>query len=110
MTLATPEWRTLTGSTRRPVAVVADATSPLRALLAATAHQPLLLTDVDGAATTTPAEIAAPVFGRAGDVPLALSLTTSTDDPVPADQMHRLARMITEAADGLTTMVGGVRP
>jgi len=109
VTLATPEWRTLTGSTPRPVAVVAEESSPLRALLAATAHQPLLVTDVDRA-TTTPAEIAAPVFGRAGDVPLALSLTTTTDEPVSVDGVHRLAAAITEAADGLTAMVGGVRP
>ena len=50
------------------------------------------------------------MFGRAGDVPLALSLTTTTDEPVSVDGVHRLAAAITEAADGLTAMVGGVRP
>jgi len=107
VTLATPEWRILTGSARRPLRVVAEEPSPVRALLVAAAHQPLLLTDLAGG-TTTPAEIAAPVFGRAGDVALALSLTTVADDPIPVDRVHRLAEGLVAAADELTAMVGGV--
>ncbi len=110
VTLATPEWRTLTGSARRSLAVVAEEPSPVRALLAAAAHQPLLLTDVDRRSTTTPAEIGAPVFGRAGEVDLALSLTTATDEPMPVDRVHRLAATMVDAAAELTAMVGGVRP
>lgn len=109
VTLATPEWRILTGSARRPVRPVrpaAEEASPVRALLVAAAHQPLLLTDLAGG-TTTPAEITAPVFGRAGDVSLALSLTTVADDPIPVDRVHRLAGGLVAAADELTAMVGG---
>ena len=40
----------------------------------------------------------------------ALSLTTTTDDPMPVDQVHRLAATMVEAAAELTAMVGGVRP
>jgi hypothetical protein len=109
VTVATPEWRALTGSARRPLrAVVDEDASPVRALLAAAAHQPLLLADLAGA-STNPAEIAAPVFGRAGVVVLALSLTTLTDEGVPSDRVRQLATALVTAADELTTMVGGVR-
>ena len=91
MTVATPEWRALTGSARRPLrAVVDDDASPVRALLAAAAHQPLLLADLAGA-STNPAEIAAPVFGREGVVALALSLTTLTDESCPSGRVRQLA-------------------
>jgi DNA-binding IclR family transcriptional regulator len=109
VTVATPEWRALTGSARRPLrAVVDEDASPVRALLAAAAHQPLLLADLAGA-STNPAEIAAPVFGRAGVVVLALSLTTLTDEAVPSDRVRQLATALVTAADELTTLVGGTR-
>jgi DNA-binding IclR family transcriptional regulator len=109
VTMATPEWRALTGSARRPLRAVADAdASPVRELLAAAAHQPLLLVDLAGA-STNPAEIAAPVFGRSGAVALALSLATVTDEAVSVDRVHQLATTLVAAADELTTMVGGFR-
>jgi DNA-binding IclR family transcriptional regulator len=109
VTMATPEWRALTGSGRRRLRAVADAdASPVRALLAATAHQPLLLADLAGA-STHPAEITAPVFERSGRVALALSLTTITDEAVSMDRVRQLAATLVASADELTTMVGGLR-
>ena len=109
VTLATPEWRTLTGSARRPLTVASHEPSAMRALLAPVARQALLLTEVPRGAVT-PADVEAPVFGRAGGVELVLSLTTTTDDPVPIDRVRRLAASTVEAAAELTAMVGGERP
>lgn len=109
VTLATPEWRALTGSARRPLGAVIDADAPpVRALLAAAAHQPLLVADIT-VGSTNPAEIAAPVFGHAGAVTLALSLTTLADEAMPSDRVRQLAAALVVAADDLTTMVGGLR-
>jgi DNA-binding IclR family transcriptional regulator len=109
VTVATAEWRELTGSARRPLGAVVDADAPpVRALLAAAAHQPLLVADLTGDSTRA-AEIAAPVFGRSGAVTVALSLTTPTDESVPSDRVRELAARLVVAADDLTAMVGGLR-
>ena len=109
VTVATPEWRALTGSARRPLqAVVDDDASPVRALLAAAAHQPLFLADLTGA-STPPAEITAPVFGRGGAVAMALSLTSVADESMPSTACTSSQGCWFAAADDLTTMVGGLR-
>ena len=109
VTRATPEWRALTGGPRRAVASVVPEAAAVRALLVAAARQPLLLTGLDPGAMTTPAEIAAPVFGRSGDVTLALSVTTASDDPMPVARIRALAATVVAAADELTSSVGGTR-
>jgi DNA-binding IclR family transcriptional regulator len=108
VTVATPEWRALTGSARRPLRAVDDDMAPVRALLASAARQPLFLMDLVGA-STNPAEITAPVFGPGGGVAVALSLTTVTDESMSVDRVRQLATMLVAAADELTTTAGGSR-
>jgi DNA-binding IclR family transcriptional regulator len=74
------------------------------------ARQALLVVDPDDAPASPVAEVAAPVFGAAGDVALVLSVTSGPGDEVPAAGVSALGIRVRDAADGLTAAVCGRRP
>jgi DNA-binding IclR family transcriptional regulator len=108
VTLASPEWRAL--SNPRPAGEPAPAPNEERRLLLAVARQPLLLGEVDPAATYRPAEVAAPVFSSTGEVELVLSLAGTADEDVTGARVLALGAEVAEAATGLTDSVRGQRP
>lgn len=108
MTLASPEWRALSGE-RGPMLVPVERPDA-RTLLQTIAHQPLLVSDVDAASTYRPADVAAPVFASSGEVELALSVTTRADDDMSGADVQALGRQVVAAADDLTSAVRGHRP
>jgi DNA-binding IclR family transcriptional regulator len=103
-----PEWRELTGAGARP-SPVTDAGSLRRALAAATG-QDLILTDLDWSGPLVPSEVAAPVFGWNGAVDLCLSVTTTSDEAVPAPRIREWAAAVVAAAARLTDLARGVAP
>ena len=108
VTLASPEWRAL--SDPRPAGEPAPAPDEERRLLLAVARQPLLVGDLDAAATYRPAEVAAPVFSFTGEVELVLSLAGPAGEDVTGARMLALGAEVVAAATGLTDSVRGQRP
>ena len=74
-----------------------DAGSLRRALAAATGPG-LIVTDLDRGGPVVPSEVAAPVFGWNGAVDLFLSVTTISDEAVPAPRIRELAAAVMAAA------------
>jgi DNA-binding IclR family transcriptional regulator len=128
VTLASDEWRSLTGPLRvgaaarsRAIGLAAvpavgdggnggDGGDRRRALLLAVSRQGLVLADVDDAASYVVADVAAPVFGVTGEVVLALSVTTVVDEALPGAAVRSLGRQVAHAGDALTAATQGRRP
>ena len=108
VTLGSSEWRALSnGRLQNPRP---DDPAVRRALMLTIARQALLVVDPDDAPASPVAEVAAPVFGAAGDVALVLSVTSGPGDEVPAAGVSALGIRVRDAADGLTAAVCGRRP
>jgi DNA-binding IclR family transcriptional regulator len=81
-----------------------------RRLLAALSRRPLLVQTSDDEATCRVCDVTAPVFGPAGQVELALSLTLPPDTEMPGGAVSALGEQVVAGARDLTASVGGHRP
>ncbi|HZM29188.1 MAG TPA: helix-turn-helix domain-containing protein [Acidimicrobiales bacterium] len=105
--LTSPEWRALSEPREGGLALPPD---ELRRLVLAVARQPLLLAEVDEAATYRPADLGAPVFSSTGDVELVLTLSGLPDEDTPGSRLVALAGEVVAAARELTAAVRGRPP
>jgi DNA-binding IclR family transcriptional regulator len=116
VTLASPEWRALTAPARRSatgtggdVPVVAGPEAR-RALLLAVSRQRLLVPGLDGDASYSASDVAAPVFGATGRVELVVSLSGLADVTSTGAELRSLGRELVAAADELTQAICGRHP
>lgn len=108
VTLNSPAWHVLVGA--GDGATGRQDAAARRALLRELSRRSLLVPAIDDSAAYRPADIAAPVFGSAGEVVLSLSVTCRADSEVPGADLRALARQVSVVADGLTAAVRGVHP
>jgi DNA-binding IclR family transcriptional regulator len=109
VTMASPEWRALSGSGRSTGSddVAVDDPAVRRTLLLAVAHQRLLVPVIADVGRYRPADVGAPVFGATGAIELSVSVTRLTDDEMSGSELWDLGRRVVAAADGLTAAVCG---
>jgi DNA-binding IclR family transcriptional regulator len=116
VTLASPEWRALTAPVRRSAtgtggdAPAVAGPDERRALLLAVSRQRLLVPELDGDATYSASDVAAPVFGATGRVELVVSLSGLAEVTSTGSELRALGRELVAAADELTRAVCGRHP
>lgn len=105
VTLASPEWRALTDGPRAR-GLRADE----RGLLRAVSRQGLLVPELENGAVYAASEVGAPVFGTAGRVELALSVSGLAPAPWTGTQLRALALRVVHTARELTDAIRGHLP
>jgi DNA-binding IclR family transcriptional regulator len=101
VTLASPEWQQLS---------IPSATGLIRDLLSAIGRQPLLLGEIDEAATYRVGDVAAPVFDILGQVDLAIAVSGFDDQAIGGAALRELGERVVEAGNEVTLAITGRPP